>query len=159
MEIVYLTAAVIIPSQFVNEFKIILVNGICFFTVRNTKIKIKQSRRELLLPTTNQIFYRKFSHTFECVKSFRLMGRQGFIQALLLTSVFPERFSFMNVGHNPTCVSTLSLADKPSLWGPGAKPREPLVISALFSISLSMYHSVTWPFPFVRLFFLFARTI
>ena len=35
---------------------------------------------------------------------------QGFIQALLLTSVFHEGLSFMDVGHNPTCISTLTLA-------------------------------------------------
>ena len=35
---------------------------------------------------------------------------QGFIQALLLTSAFHEGLSFMDVGHNPTCLSTLTLA-------------------------------------------------
>ena len=36
--------------------------------------------------------------------------KQGFIQALLLTSVFHEGLSFMDIGHKPTCVSTLTLA-------------------------------------------------
>ena len=35
---------------------------------------------------------------------------QGFIQALLLTSVFHKGLSFMAVGHNQTCISTLTLA-------------------------------------------------
>ena len=35
---------------------------------------------------------------------------QGFIQALLLTSVFHKGLGFMAVGHNPTCVSTMTLA-------------------------------------------------
>ena len=35
---------------------------------------------------------------------------QGFTQALLLTSAFHEGLSFMDVGHNPTCLSTLTLA-------------------------------------------------
>ena len=35
---------------------------------------------------------------------------QGFIQALLLTSVFYEGLSLMVIGHNPTYVSTLALA-------------------------------------------------
>ena len=35
---------------------------------------------------------------------------QGFIQALLLTSVFHEGLSFMAVGYNPTCVSTFAIA-------------------------------------------------
>ena len=34
---------------------------------------------------------------------------QGFIQALLLT-VFHEGLSFMDVGHNPACISTSTLA-------------------------------------------------
>ena len=38
--------------------------------------------------------------------------KQGFIQALFLTSVFYKGLSFMDVGHNlnPTCVSTLTFA-------------------------------------------------
>ena len=36
-------------------------------------------------------------------------GEQGFIQALLLTSVFHERLSFIAAGHNPVCVSTLAI--------------------------------------------------
>ena len=40
----------------------------------------------------------------------KLIFLQGFIQALLLTSVFHEGLSFMDVGHKPTCVSTLTLA-------------------------------------------------
>ena len=35
---------------------------------------------------------------------------QGFIQSLLLTSVFHEGLSFMAIGHNPTGISTFTLA-------------------------------------------------
>ena len=35
---------------------------------------------------------------------------RGFIQALLLTSVFQKGLSFMTIGHNPVYVSTLALA-------------------------------------------------
>ena len=38
------------------------------------------------------------------------MGGQGFLRALLLTSVFHKGLSFMAVGQNPTCISTLTLA-------------------------------------------------
>ena len=40
----------------------------------------------------------------------KMIIMQGFIQALLLTSVFPEGLSLMAVGYNPTYVSTLALA-------------------------------------------------
>ena len=43
-------------------------------------------------------------------KSEEINNVQGFIQALLLTSVFHEGLSFMDVGHKLTCVSTLTLA-------------------------------------------------
>ena len=33
---------------------------------------------------------------------------QGFIQALLLTSVFQEGLSFMEVDHKPMCINTLA---------------------------------------------------
>ena len=39
---------------------------------------------------------------------------QGIIQALLLTSVFPERLSFIAVSYNPGCVSTLALSARGS---------------------------------------------
>ena len=39
-----------------------------------------------------------------------LLQMWDIIQTLLLTSVFHEKLSFMNVGHNPTCVSILTLA-------------------------------------------------
>ena len=35
---------------------------------------------------------------------------QDFIQALLLTSVFHEGLSFMDVAHKPKCINTLTLA-------------------------------------------------
>ena len=35
---------------------------------------------------------------------------QGFSQTLLLAFVFYKGLSFMVVGHNPACVSTLTLA-------------------------------------------------
>ena len=43
-----------------------------------------------------RIFFKKFEQ-----------GVLGFIQALLRTSVFHEVLSFIAIGHNPTCVSTL----------------------------------------------------
>ena len=36
--------------------------------------------------------------------------KQGFVQALLLSSVFHEGLSFMAVGHDPTCVSAFAIA-------------------------------------------------
>ena len=35
---------------------------------------------------------------------------QGFIQGLLLTSVFRKGLSFMAVSHNPMCIGMLTLA-------------------------------------------------
>ena len=70
--------------------------------------------------------------------SFFAQQVQGFIQALLLTSVFHEGLSFMAIGYNLTCISMLTLAAgvsrrryKPSLWGSGAKSLEALTISAI----------------------------
>ena len=63
------------------------------------------------------------------------MPLQGFIQALLLTSIFHEGLSFIVVGHNPMYASTLALAAwvhmwccKPTLWGPGPMPLDALAI-------------------------------
>ena len=82
----------------------------------------------------------------------RTPGYQGFIQALLLTSVFHNGLSFMTVGHKPTYISTLMLVVGGSYEGLQA----PLVESRgnapgnfdyftnpRFSNTLSMYHSVT----------------
>ena len=55
----------------------------------------------------------------------KMIIMQGFIQALLLTSVFPEGLSLMAVGYNPTCVSTLALAAE------GSKPLKALAISVI----------------------------
>ena len=37
--------------------------------------------------------------------------------SILLTSVFHERLSFMAVGHNPTCISTLAPCSWGFIWG------------------------------------------
>ena len=52
-----------------KHFKIIWANGISFCTVDSTKIKIKGPWQELLFSTTNQILYRKISHTFQCLRA------------------------------------------------------------------------------------------
>ena len=57
----------------------------------------------------------------------RTPGYQGFIQALLLTSVFHNGLSFMTVGHKPTYISTLMLV----AGGSGAMPLETLTISPI----------------------------
>ena len=74
---------------------------------------------------------------------------QGFIQALLLTSVFHEGLSFMTVGDNPTCISTLVIATggsymrccNPStptpLWGPGAMPLKALAITPILCFQIA----------------------
>ena len=46
-----------------------------------------------------------------------LLHHQGFIQALLLASVFYEGLSFMFVGHNPTCINTLDPCSWVFIWG------------------------------------------
>ena len=56
--------------------------------------------------------------------------KSGFVQALLLTSVFHKRLSFMAIGQNPMCVSMLAIATgssyggavSPTLLGPGEYP-------------------------------------
>ena len=50
---------------------------------------------------------------------FNFKKGQGFIQALLLTSVFHEGSSFMVIGHNPTCISTLTRCSWVFIWGTG----------------------------------------
>ena len=48
---------------------------------------------------------------FQKISYRKMMGPdQGFIQALLLTPVFHEGLSFIDVGHKPACVSTLTPA-------------------------------------------------
>ena len=56
---------------------------------------------------------------------------QGFIQALLQTFVFHEGLSFMDVGHNPKCVSTLTLAPGGSMGRSKPPVSSPLAISAM----------------------------
>ena len=86
---------------------------------------------------------------------------QGFIQVLLLTSVFHEGLSFMAVGHNPACASMLSLAAgdsrgqcKPPLWGSGAKSLEDLIISAIPGFQIAFPWIIHSPdlFPLRSLF-------
>ena len=72
------------------------------------------------------IFWFRLPETIYKVK--RIL--QGFIQALLLTSVFHERLSFMAIGHNPICVSMLAIATR----GP---------YGALLSNNIFMHDSMT----------------
>ena len=51
---------------------------------------------------------RIYHHLHRQVQS--LLYKQGFIQTLLLTSVFHKQLSFMVVGHGPMCVSMFTLA-------------------------------------------------
>ena len=68
--------------------------------------------------------------------------QQGFILALLLTSIFHKGLSFMAVGHNPTCISTLTLAVG------GSRPQ----------VFKSAFPCIIWcpnkSFPFLSFFFL-----
>ena len=48
--------------------------------------------------------------TFFQIRMILMWWHLGFIQALFLTSVFCEGLSFMDVGHNLTCVSILTIA-------------------------------------------------
>ena len=78
--------------------------------------------------------------------------KQGFIQALLLTSVFYDRLNFMTVGHNFMCVSMLTLAtggsygvlSEHSLFGVQDNVPESFgyFIDPTFSNSLSMHQLV-----------------
>ena len=47
---------------------------------------------------------------------------QGFILALLLTSVFHEGLSFMTIGNNPTCFRKLVIATGGFIWVGCCKP-------------------------------------
>ena len=47
---------------------------------------------------------------FLCIQLVIISSMQGFIQALLLTSVFLEGLSFMAIGHNPAYISMLCFA-------------------------------------------------
>ena len=74
----------------------------------------------------------------------------GFIQALLMTSSFHEGLCFMTLGHNPTCISTLTLAAgvhmgccKPPLWGPGAMSLEALAISQISGFQIA-FPCIIW---------------
>ena len=65
----------------------------------------------------------------------------GFIQALLLTSVFHEGLSFMAIGHDPMCISTLALEAGGS-WR-GSYGSFGYFTDPGFSKSLSMHYSET----------------
>ena len=84
------------------------------------------------------------SHHFIFV-SFNLYSpTEDLIQALLLTSDFHKGLSFMAVGHNAMCVSTLALAAGGSRGLRGTVPGSfDCVSDPRFSNSLSMHHSVT----------------
>ena len=71
---------------------------------------------------------------------------QGFILALLLTSVFHEGLSFMTIGNNPTCFRKLVIATggsygwgavSPPFWAPGAMPLEALAISLILHFQVA----------------------
>ena len=68
--------------------------------------------------TFSYIFYVLYWAGSSCF----VIANQGFIQAFLLTFVFHEGLSFMTLGHNPMCVSTLAIATGGSygalLWAP-----------------------------------------
>ena len=74
---------------------------------------------------------------------------QDFIQALLLTSVFPEGLSLMAIGYNPTCVKHVGsfswrFRNKPLQWSRGqALESFGYFSDPRFLNSLSMHHSVT----------------
>ena len=69
---------------------------------------IEQHCLEMLHYVTN-VTYRKHHCNFLGVAGGGGMV-QGFIQALLLTSIFPEGLRFMALGHNPMCICMLTLA-------------------------------------------------
>ena len=68
---------------------------------------------------------------------------QGFIQAILLTSVFHEWLSFMTVGLNPTCINMLTPCSWGYIWGAVNSPCFGYFTNQWFSNSLSMHHLVT----------------
>ena len=91
------------------------------------------------------------------------LGRQRFIQAFLLTSVFHGGLSFVAVGHNPMYIKVFVLADggsngrckiPSSLWGAGAMPLEALAISPNPVFQIAFLSIIRWPnfFPFLGLF-------
>ena len=47
---------------------------------------------------------------------------QGFIPALFLTYIFHKGLSFMALGHNPTCFSTLASSSWGFTWDAGNLP-------------------------------------
>ena len=49
-------------------------------------------------------------HNKQAFFDLKNISMRGLIQALLLTSVFQKRLSFMTIGHNPVYVSMLALA-------------------------------------------------
>ena len=54
---------------------------------------------------------------------------QGFIQALLLTSIFHEGLSFMEVDHKPMCINTLAPWSWRFIWGTVNSPPLPYGIA------------------------------
>ena len=71
-----------------------------------------------------------------------------FIQALLLTSVFHEGLSFMEVGHNLMCVSTLAPYTWGFIWGAVtltlvALPLEALAISPISGFQIA-FPCIIW---------------
>ena len=69
LEFVHLSNHCSHHSQVENDLRLSKTMEFFFCTVRSTKIKIKQPLRELLLYTMNLIFYRKVSHTFQCLRA------------------------------------------------------------------------------------------
>ena len=85
-------------------------------------------------------------------------NHQGFIQALLLTSLFHEGLSFMIIGHNPTwCISSLDPCSWVFIWGAvnpacgvqGKMSLEGLVISPIPSFQIAFPCIIWWPNPFL----------
>ena len=79
----------------------------------------------------------------------KLSEMQGFIEALLLTSVSHDGLSFMEVGHNPMCVSLFS----PCSWGGGGGsygvlyPPSPFVAFPLEALAISLIPGFQIAFP------------
>ena len=71
----------------------------------------------------------------------KLSEMQGFIEALLLTSVSHDGLSFMEVGHNPMCVSSFA----PCSWG--AVPPSPFVAFPLEPLAISLIPGFQIAFP------------
>ena len=117
--------------------------GGCVYKLVQARLKLKFLRNAL---------------TWKCILL------QGFIQALLLTSIFHEELSFMAAGHNLMCVSMLAIAIGGSegalQLGSGGNASESFdyFTDSRFSNNLSMHYCMTFSFQFLG-FFLLAKDL